>query len=398
MKCSAAAACIVLALISSLALPSWGQETPEARVRRSVDRSLPYLEREGIAWIKKHDCLSCHHVPFMLWSHQEARQRGIAVDEKKLTEWTDWASKESVAQRVRVKLADSGLDALKGESMPAETLAKLAPLVKKSAVKEAGYLKEIEKVLSPAEFSAHKAALLKHASREKGDGGGLDTMGQLLLAGTTGAEGSAEFVASTRGRIADLQETNGSWKPGGQLPRMNRSEAEGTEITTGWIVLALSLAPEASSRENLERARAFLKNGAPGKTQEGGVVRLLLEKKFGEAERTKALLKELIGRQNPDGGWASLTGGTSDAFATGQALYALSLCGVTADDAAVQRARAYLTDTQDGDGSWAVPPLALTSPATKPERLTRLEPIYRYWGTAWATIGLARTLPEKSRP
>ena len=61
-----------------------------ARVREAVDRSLPFLEREGVAWMTAKDCASCHHVPFLLWSHNEARARGVVVDEKKLSDWTDW--------------------------------------------------------------------------------------------------------------------------------------------------------------------------------------------------------------------------------------------------------------------------------------------------------------------
>jgi squalene-hopene/tetraprenyl-beta-curcumene cyclase len=395
---------IALALTPLLALPSAAQEAAlpvrvsESQVRKAVERSLPFLEKEGVGWIQKHDCLSCHHVPFMLWSHQEARGRGFELDEKKLAGWADWSLGESTAQRVRLKLTDPSLEALKGEALPAETLAKLSPLAKKPGSKEGAFLKELAKVLSADELRTHQAALLKHASREKGDGGGLDTMGQLLLAGAYASEGSREtdFVASTRLRIAELQQADGSWKAGGQLPRMNRSEAEGTDLTTGWMVLALSEKPDLKSKEGIDRARVFLKSGKPGKTNESLLVRLLVEEKFGEAGASQALLKELLGRQNPDGGWAWLNGGTSDAFATGQVLYALSVSGVAGDDAALQRARKHLIETQGEDGSWALPPPALTSPDTKPERIARLEPIYRYWGSAWATIGLVRTLPAKS--
>ena len=60
---------------------------PTGAVRKADARSLPYLEKEGVAWIEKRNCLSCHHVPFLLWSHNEARARGITVDQKKLDGW-----------------------------------------------------------------------------------------------------------------------------------------------------------------------------------------------------------------------------------------------------------------------------------------------------------------------
>lgn len=366
--------------------------SPEASIRRAVERSLPYLEREGVAWIRQRDCLSCHHVPFLLWSHEEARARGFAVDGKKLAEWTDWSSRESIANRTKLKMTDAALEALRTEALPAETSAKLVPLTKKVGLKETAFLKELEKLLSPGELEAHRAVLLKHASRDKGDGGGLDTLVQLLLAGSTSGSGRAEFAESTRLKILELQEPNGSWKPGGQLPSMNRSATEGTEMTTMWAALALSGTPDAKSRDGVDRALAFLRDAKPGQTSEWLALRLMVAKKLGGPGTLQA---DLAGRQNADGGWAWRSGGSSDAFATGQALYALNVVGAAASDETVRKARSFLIETQGEDGSWAVPPLPLTQPGKKPEQLAKLEPIFRYWGTAWATIGLLRMLPSR---
>jgi hypothetical protein len=76
----------------------------------------------------------------------------------------------------------------------------------------------------------------------------------------------------------------------------------------------------------------------------------------------------------------------SEAFATGQSLYALGRAGVDGKDAAFQRAWAFLAATQKPGGSWQLP-------SRKPN--VKDNPIAVYWGTAWATIGLARTVPEK---
>ncbi len=61
------------------------------------------------------------------------------------------------------------------------------------------------------------------------------------------------------------------------------------------------------------------------------------------------LHKMLMARQNPDGGW-SLDRAASDAFATGQSVYALELAGY--GGAAVERGRAYLLARQEAGGSW----------------------------------------------
>ena len=133
-----------------------------------------------------------------------------------------------------------------------------------------------------------------------------------------------------------------------------------------------------------EKAREFVRKAAPGATNEWLAARMLVEKRYGDPAPFR---KELAARQNRDGGWAWLHGGPSDAFATGQVLYALSVAGAMDADA-VAKARRHLVETQGVDGSWAVDGLTAKPKPSK-------EPIYRYWGTAWAAIGLARTLPEK---
>lgn len=348
-------------------------QSPEDAARRSVERSLPFLEKEGVAWIRERGCLSCHHVPFLLWSHQEARGRGLAIDPKKLAEWTAWSRRESLAQRVRVRLPETGLEALQADGLPDGTHAKLAPLAKKPGSTEAGFLKELAQSLSPEELAAHQPALLEQAVREKGDGGGIDTLAGLLLGGVYGAV-DAEFTASTRVHLGELQQADGSWKPGGQLFALKRTPAEATEVTTMWAMLATGPS---------EKALEIVRKAGPGATNEWLAARMVIEKRHGDPAPFR---KELQARQNADGGWAWLHGGASDAFATGQVLYALSLAGERDADA-VAKARKYLVETQGPDGSWAVDGLTAKPRASK-------EPIYRYWGTAWAAIGLARTLPE----
>jgi hypothetical protein len=162
-----------------------------------------------------------------------------------------------------------------------------------------------------------------------------------------------------------------------------------------WAVLALATLekPDAATQKGMKRAVEFLSKVKPGKSNESLIGALLVERKFGQAQRAEGLLKELGSRQNADGGWAWRQGGDSDAFATGQALYALGHAGVSADDAAAGRARDYLIGSQTQDGSWSVPSRAISTASTD-ARVKKVAPIYRYWGTAWAVIGLSQALPE----
>ncbi len=72
----------------------------DTAVRDAVSRSLPFLEKEGVAWMKGHGCMSCHHVPFLLWSHRSAQAQGFTVDSQKLAEWDEWIRKDSLANRL----------------------------------------------------------------------------------------------------------------------------------------------------------------------------------------------------------------------------------------------------------------------------------------------------------
>ena len=67
---------------------------PERQAHQAVQRGIGFLEKEGLAWMRKQQCASCHHIPLMVWALNEARGRGFQVDEKALGEVTSWALAE----------------------------------------------------------------------------------------------------------------------------------------------------------------------------------------------------------------------------------------------------------------------------------------------------------------
>ena len=79
----------------------------------------------------------------------------------------------------------------------------------------------------------------------------------------------------------------------------------------------------------------------------------------------------------------------SDAYATGQTLYVLSLAGYTAQRPEIKRAIEFLVATQKADGSW--PMVSRAKPGGKPAKL--LTPI-TCAATSWATLGLVRLVPQ----
>lgn len=295
-------------------------------IRKSISLALPYLEKGGVQWMKRKKCVSCHRVSFLIWSHREARRIGIAVDEMKLQEWTDWSIGKLLAKRKE----DSSLVATRN----------------------------------------------------------LDGVGQMLLARShgkpKGQPRSAQYATLLK-LLIEGQLKTGSWKAYGQLPFQKRPKAETSEVSTMWAVIALAdVEQTAPVKKARKQAIAFLNSAPTGKSVEWFAARLLTASADGDSPKADTYRGELLRLQRADGGWPWLVGGESDAMATGQVLYVLSR--VRGDNsAAIRRAQSFLLRTQRKNGSWAVK-------GTKAKKQQRPQETSNYWGTAWAVIGMARTL------
>jgi Squalene-hopene cyclase C-terminal domain len=225
------------------------------------------------------------------------------------------------------------------------------------------------------------------------DGAGPDTIAQLILARDPAARRPANppdaYEALQRNMLA-AQRADGSWSPGGQL-------TSPAEVTTGWGVLALAARETSNTRaesaQSRDRALAWLKQVSPAPSTEALLLRFLVQRRIGDPEAAGAALRQLRERQRPDGGWSYRDqGAVSDAFAIGQVLYALGRGGVAASDPAVQQGIAYLLATQLPDGSWKTPTRSIHD--AEDPRVVKTDPIYHYWGTTWAVLGLLQTLSE----
>ena len=103
--------------------------------------------------------------------------------------------------------------------------------------------------------------------------------------------------------------------------------------------------------------------------------------------------------QNADGGWAQLPTLKSDAYATGQALYALYESGmVKPEDALYQQGISYLLKTQQQTGAWFV---ATRSFPIQPFVNSDFPPYDNNQhisaaASNWAVMALLIALPDKS--
>ncbi len=151
------------------------------------------------------------------------------------------------------------------------------------------------------------------------------------------------------------QSPDGHWATMGNRPPLTYY----AYITTAMVVKALRYySPATESRDTekrLARAAEWLESAKPGMTQ-GRAFQLLGLKWAGVDEAViRKSARSLIETQREDGGWSQLPSMGSDAYATGEALYALhQAADMKVEHEVYQKGMRYLLGTQAVDGSWHV--------------------------------------------
>ncbi|HMF12646.1 MAG TPA: hypothetical protein VKE94_10080, partial [Gemmataceae bacterium] len=150
-----------------------------------------------------------------------------------------------------------------------------------------------------------------------------------------------------------------------------------------------------SQREALAKAIDWLDGAKPSDLHQDRVLKVILGARSGkQGKALRSTIDELLGLQRADGGWSqTVPEPTSDAFATGQTLYALSLAGLTAEQKEIKRGIDFLVTTQKPDGSW--PMTSRSTPNGEPGSAKLLTPI-TCAASSWATLGLARLVPKST--
>src|SRR5215475_1952986 len=372
----------------------------DAAVREAVSRSLPFLEKEGVAWMKDRRCMSCHHVPFLLWSHRSAQAQGFTVDAQKLAEWDEWTRKDSLSNRRQFWLRNYDLGRPEAATLPQAVKDKLKPLVARPFQTEAEYLAELTPLLTEDEMKSHRVTVLKISERtldmDDRVGGGLEALGPLLIAsqGTASVLAQPEFRDGVIDLMSQIQLADGSWTPGVQLTGMLWTLPTANQATTMWTTLALASydTPDPKRSASIEKALAYVRQQTPNPdNREWLAMRILFERRFGSDEEVAKLRQQLLDARNGDGAWGWEKGVPSDALTTGLAIYVLAKVRAGDDSSTFRNARKWLLASQQSDGSWLTPAKNFTRPADPVQMKVRDE-IYHYWGTAWAVIGLLETL------
>jgi Squalene-hopene cyclase C-terminal domain/Prenyltransferase and squalene oxidase repeat len=316
------------------------------QIQQTVDRAIGYLQTESTAWLNTRKCAACHHVPMPLWALSEARRQGYAIDNKFVADLT-----ESLLGN-RNKLMAS----------------KIFP--------------------NPADPPDPRP-------QGRGLNMGLPFLAVAAQSLPSLAEGQKQSLRLIREEIVKKQQPDGSWEFFATLRRPPINESQTTDAA--WIIMALEGetgpdAPEAQ-RAALSRAIAWLDAVKLSDIHQDKVLKVLMGARSAKAsERMQTTIDELLALQRADGGWSQTVPELkSDAFATGQTLYVLSLAGYTAERTEIKRGIDFLVATQAPDGSW--PMVSRSTPDGSPGSSKLLTPI-TCAASSWATLGLARLAPK----
>jgi hypothetical protein len=331
---------MALGLLGSLALgvlPSKGEPSSEA-IGNAIRKSLPLLGKTGPIFFQKSGCISCHNISLPTMAMVLASERGFVVDEA--------ARKENIKAALASKNFFEPKDLMKLEEVPGQTMT-------------TGYT-------------------LMGLAAEKYPGDAL-------------TDAMALWSAST-------QFADGSWNLPAHRAPIEYSPFTGTALGLRALQLYGPPAKHQEFEARIAKARRWLEQNTP-RDNEGRTFRLL---GLGWAGADENIVKEavdaLIRTQRADGGWPQLPGLESDAYATGEALYALRTGGnLSPLHEAYRKGVANLLRTQLSDGSWLVH--------------TRSYPVQPYFesgfphgpdqwisaaATSWATLALTLALDDPS--
>ena len=266
-----------------------------AALRAAVKKGLDLLEKTSPTFVKKGGCNSCHNQMLPAAAQAFARGRGIAT----------------------------------GESI----------------------------VQLPPEVS--EATAERYVEYSIGGGAGITALGFELFAAAMDHKPADARIHAKLYFIKGMQQPEGHWVGGGNRPPLTFDDF----TNTAYMIHALRTygAPSEAADTNarIERARSWLLNNTPDRTQERAFQVLGLAWSHADASAIDGAVKSLQTSQRTDGGWSQLPALESDAYATAIALFALHEGRMPPTHPTYRAGVRYLLSTQAADGTWHVKTRAL---------------------------------------
>jgi len=228
-------------------------------------------------------------------------------------------------------------------------------------------------------------------------GGGSDTLGYTLM-GMAAAGYPADTLTDAHIHYLSIyQLADGSWRTNSYRP----PEEYGPFTTTAVVLRSIKLYPIPGRREEfrdrIARAKRWLLSAQASSQEERSMQLIALADAGASATERAPFVSALRAAQNRDGSWSLVPDIPGEAYATGEALYALHVAGeVPTSDAVYQRGIEWLLRNQLADGSWfmatrAVPVQPHTFESGFPHGWHQFA---SDGASSWAAMALLSTLPD----
>ena len=336
-------AILIGSVTASAALVSWTKANDHlnplaADIKKAVAKSLPLLQNSGHKFImlSRDHCVSCHHHLLTGLLEEKMMQKGMPVIDSFRTE--------------RTTATSIGLAAVTNINIPDNFVT--------------------------SKFVAPYLLIGFHA--DKGQPNPYTDI-------------AVDYLLSQ-------QRPDGAFKAEGGRPPHETGEAHLAAICIRAIQLYASPAKKARVDKAIGRTKQWLADYQPTHQQELVFQLLGLHWTGASTPEKEKIAARLKAMQNADGSWSQLPSMHGDAYATGEALYALVESGVARpEEECIQKSISWLLKHQDPSGAWIVE--------------TRAYPLQPFFNsgfppydenqfisaaaTNWAGLALLSTLPDK---
>lgn len=311
---------------------------PEKTLREAAAKSLSIIQQSQETWYdKEQTCTSCHHQTLPILIQANALDRGVTIDLK---------------------------------------------FVWEVAGKSFAYLKDLDAVVQGINFIDD-----------------VDESWKLLAAHAAGVPPNHSTSAIAQ-YLASSQQPDGGWQTMDARPPQSSGRFTVTATCARAVSLYMPKSMADEKKRALEKAWDWLAKATPRSTEDRAFQLLGLLWTGANEEIRQTVAKQLIAEQHADGGWSQLPKRKSDAYSTGEVLFALRR-GVRLPiaDPVYQRGLKYLLDSQYDDGSWWVESRLKSAVNPSPRYFSSGFPHGRHhqyisiMGTEWATQALLEAIP-----
>lgn len=315
--------------LTILAMAVASAQSPET-IRKALDKALPPLQRSAATFVEKRACFSCHHNALALLTFRMASQRGITID-------------KAVLQKIEERTFKSG-----------------------------GTLEEVVQAKNLNDPTPNDS---------------------LLLMAREAAGAPADEASQIRAmRLASWQRQDGHWITSDFRPPHSSSvfTATATAIRAMQAYMPPQFAAERDRR--IDAARNWLVSHPPEATEDAAFRLMGLVWASASPNEIDRARRDLLALQKPDGGWPQLPDYPSDAYSTGESVFALHESG----DRSPQGIK-FLLDKQASDGTWRVrtrmiSPAEVSPPYFETGFPYKKDEFISYAGSCWAVMALLTTV------